>query len=552
MPSQYTVGFRSALLASAIALSAVSSWAARDFTPQAGTWVISNELDGKPGRGFAIDVQGNTFFMQVFGYEKNGDATFYTATGQMEGNNVTAPLMRYKHGRSLGGVMQDAVEDKSVGSVTVSFSNGLKGIIQLPGEPEVAIERFLVTSDEPSVTNPRAQEGNRMLRLFALNLQGEPVFSSQAKLWRAEDGITYLGLSSPTVTGGSFPYTKQFRCNTIDGQARLQCIYIDNKLSAKLSIAPLVAKSLDLQFAGYDINGVMQTGGDTPQTLTIMGFDDGASLKKPSYREGITTYNLLQQQNYSSASFGSGSICITGACWATTTDNILMPMNGTWVAEDELTGKPGRGIALDIQGNTVILQLFNYRADGQPTFHMGSATYQSKGVDSRATVATIPLSQYRGGRSLGGAAQSAKLEADVGNAVLEFSSSRVDRDTDFNVWWTQGQLQLPGEATVKIRRLQTDVLENFAERMIGDWYVGRTDKIERFDRLQGNGVSTADGKILCLPHTQSVGLNMSCGEPNGVMWNWHQFMYMPDMGRATPFLRLRDRFGNSVGLGRFD
>ena len=67
-------------------LVALPSYAARDFTPQLGTWIVSSELDGKPGRGLAIDVQGNTFFMQVFGYEKTGDATFYTATGQMDGN----------------------------------------------------------------------------------------------------------------------------------------------------------------------------------------------------------------------------------------------------------------------------------------------------------------------------------------------------------------------------------------------------------------------------------------------------------------------------------
>jgi hypothetical protein len=67
---------RLAITASVMALSCTVSWAARDFTPQSGTWVVSSELDGKPGRGLAIDVQANTFFMQVFGYEKNGDATF--------------------------------------------------------------------------------------------------------------------------------------------------------------------------------------------------------------------------------------------------------------------------------------------------------------------------------------------------------------------------------------------------------------------------------------------------------------------------------------------
>ena len=70
---------RSLGLAAVLVAALQPAWAARNFTPQAGTWIVSSELNGEPGRGLAIDVQGNTFFMQVFGYEKNGEATFFTA-----------------------------------------------------------------------------------------------------------------------------------------------------------------------------------------------------------------------------------------------------------------------------------------------------------------------------------------------------------------------------------------------------------------------------------------------------------------------------------------
>ena len=80
--------------------------------------------------------------MQVFGYEKNGDATFFTATGKMDGNRVTAPLMQYQGGRSFGGGARDAVELGSPGHVKVSFHNGLQGGIQLPGEAEMPIQKF--------------------------------------------------------------------------------------------------------------------------------------------------------------------------------------------------------------------------------------------------------------------------------------------------------------------------------------------------------------------------------------------------------------------------
>jgi hypothetical protein len=311
-------------------------------------------------------------------------------------------------------------------------------------------------------------------------------------------------------------------------------------------------ESLDLQFAGFDIQGALHTAGDNPQTVTIMGFDEGASLLEPTYLEGSTRVRPQQRQDYLSGGISTSESCQV-TCVRNSTSNTLMPMNGTWVVQDELTGKPGRGIALDVQGNTVILQLFNYRADGQPTFHMGSATYQSNGANSRASVATIPLRQYRGGRSLGGAAQSGQWEADAGDALLEFSSPAPEPGTrDLQVWWTQGQLQLPGEAPVKIRRLQTDTPISFSERMFGDWYMRSRRDIVRLEREQGDAVTTSDGKFLCRPGLPGSS-SLMCGEPNGEnQWHTLDFPYLPGMARFGPYLRLRDRFGNSVGLGKLE
>lgn len=549
--SSFLQTLRPTLMASLLALTCATSWAGRDFTPQSGTWIVSSEINGKPGRGLAIDVQGNTFFMQVFGYEKNGDATFYTATGQMQGNSVTAPLMRYKNGRSLGGPMQDAVEDQSVGPVTVSFRNGLKGTLQFPGESAMAIERFMVTSDALSVTNPLAQQGGRSLRLFTLDAQGQPDYTTRAQLWRSDDGTTHLSWVRPAVVG-TIDHKPVFRCDVLPGTARMKCTPRGVQMPDVRPADIADIESMELLFAGFDIQGVLRIGGSHPHTRIITGFDEGAALYEALRFEGRTTITPVQHHSYLASNFGYGPACQV-TCDSFVTSNILMPMNGTWVVEDESTGKPGRGIALDVQGDTVILQLFHYRADGQPTFHMGSATYQSKGEGSRASVATVPLRQYRGGRSLGGPASMAELETEAGNAILEFYSPPLESGAlDRNVWWTQGQLQLPGEPPVKIRRLQTDVPASFAERMFGDWYARSNEAVTRFDRVQGEGVITADGKLLCLPVGLTPGSNMSCGEPDGDRWLSHYSTYLPDMGRSGPFLRLRDRFGNATGLGALD
>jgi len=75
---------KGAVLIMALAGVSAPALAAREFTPQPGLWMVPAENNGLPGRGFSIDVQGNTVFMQVFNYEKSGAATFHTALGQLD------------------------------------------------------------------------------------------------------------------------------------------------------------------------------------------------------------------------------------------------------------------------------------------------------------------------------------------------------------------------------------------------------------------------------------------------------------------------------------
>ncbi|RZJ09830.1 MAG: hypothetical protein EON50_16500 [Acidovorax sp.] len=126
----------------AVAAVFMGALAAHAFAPQAGTWVVSSELDGKPGRGLAIDVQNDTFVMQMYAYENSGQPTFYLATGKISDDKVAAPLVRYTGGRYLGSGALSGKEAGSAGTVTFRFTSGATGFITLPGEPEKAISRF--------------------------------------------------------------------------------------------------------------------------------------------------------------------------------------------------------------------------------------------------------------------------------------------------------------------------------------------------------------------------------------------------------------------------
>lgn len=125
----------------AIAALLSSGWA-HAFLPQSGTWVISSEVDGKPGRGFAIDVQNSTLVMQMYAYESSGQPTFYLAVGNFLDNKTTAPLTRYAGGRYFGSGAQSGTPAGSPGSVSIRFTSGITGFITLPNEPEKSISRF--------------------------------------------------------------------------------------------------------------------------------------------------------------------------------------------------------------------------------------------------------------------------------------------------------------------------------------------------------------------------------------------------------------------------
>lgn len=127
------------LMAAALLCSAGMAYA---FMPQAGTWVVTSEVDGKPGRGLAMDVQNDTLLMQMYAYEASGQPTFYLAVGQVSDSRTTTPLTRYTGGRHFGSGAQSGTAAGSPGNVSIRFTSGTTGFITFPNEPEKAISRF--------------------------------------------------------------------------------------------------------------------------------------------------------------------------------------------------------------------------------------------------------------------------------------------------------------------------------------------------------------------------------------------------------------------------
>ena len=59
--------------------------------------------------------------------------------------------------------------------------------------------------------------------------------------------------------------------------------------------------------------------------------------------------------------------CAFSAGWAA---NTITPQNGNWIITNELTGKPGRGMGIDVQDGIFLMQLYNYNKDGWPWWLM--------------------------------------------------------------------------------------------------------------------------------------------------------------------------------------
>ena len=116
---------------------------AHALMPQTGTWVVTSELNGKPGRGIALDVQNDTLVMQIYAYEQSGQPTFYMGVGQINANGfASVPLGRYSGGRYFGSGPQSGSDAGSPGTVALRFTSGTTGFASFPGEPEQAISRF--------------------------------------------------------------------------------------------------------------------------------------------------------------------------------------------------------------------------------------------------------------------------------------------------------------------------------------------------------------------------------------------------------------------------
>lgn len=110
--------------------------------PQTGWWWNAAE----PGRGYSLEVRGNTLFLSSYLYAADGSSVWYISLGGLSGNSYQGRLLQYGGGQTLDGGFQEATLAGDVGAVSLDFTSETAATLTWPGGT-VALQRFdIVTS----------------------------------------------------------------------------------------------------------------------------------------------------------------------------------------------------------------------------------------------------------------------------------------------------------------------------------------------------------------------------------------------------------------------
>jgi hypothetical protein len=251
----------SSMMASGVNRRAVSvpgSVACDPQTPQTGWWWNPNE----GGRGYSIEVSGNTLFLASYLYDVTGRATWLIAAGgvSLDGSLFTGHnLENYSGGQSLSGSYKQPA-GAAGGAITLAFNDASHGTMIWPGGT-VAIERFNIVPNgltlAPQNNQPEsgwwwnpAESG----RGFFLEWQGGQLFMAGYMYDDSGNPIWYLsGNSTPSSNLQGYSNTWQLYGN---GQTLTGSYVAPTQVNA--NVAPVT-----IQFQGAESAIMTLPGGRT-------------------------------------------------------------------------------------------------------------------------------------------------------------------------------------------------------------------------------------------------------------------------------------------------
>jgi hypothetical protein len=120
--------------------------------PQTGWWYVQDE----PGRGYAVEIQGETMSFAGYMYDASGNPLWYLSTGAMVNPGFyQGPLAQFANGQTLtGGFQSPSVVNADVGQVSIQFYSPTYGTLTLPTGRQVTLSRFYFGEPTPALTVP--------------------------------------------------------------------------------------------------------------------------------------------------------------------------------------------------------------------------------------------------------------------------------------------------------------------------------------------------------------------------------------------------------------
>jgi streptogramin lyase len=242
--------------------------------PASGYWWNPAE----PGRGFVIEIQGNTMFMAGFLYVSSGEATWVGSTGPMTtATQYSGPLTTYTGGQTLTGAFKPAtVVYPAIGTLSINFNSNTAGTLTWPGGT-IPIQRFDFgpggSGATQPLTNPQTgwwwnpAEGGRG---FAIEIQSGALYFAAYMYDASGNPLWYLAsgnMSNPGLFQGEWA---QFgNGQTLTGSYRASSIVNSNAGSVTLAFANDSSATLTLP-----------DGRQIPLTRYMFGGSSGTTISE--------------------------------------------------------------------------------------------------------------------------------------------------------------------------------------------------------------------------------------------------------------------------------
>ena len=163
------------------------------------------------GRGFSVEVRGNSLFFAAFLYDISGRSTWNVASGpvSLDGSLFTNRLYSASGGQTLGGAYPGRPTLVDVGAITLAFHTATEGTLVWPGG-SVPIQRLPFVPNGLTGSNPPTTPENGWWwnesesgRGFFLEWQNGSLDIAGYMYDDAGNSVWYLTVGTMTTPGGS-------------------------------------------------------------------------------------------------------------------------------------------------------------------------------------------------------------------------------------------------------------------------------------------------------------------------------------------------------------